>query len=86
MSFIRKMRFTRVDILQIVTKSAKSYGAALAATVIDLYSRRVIGWSVAAHVRTELVADALKMAIATRRGTIAAGVVFHSDRGSAQYT
>lgn len=56
------------------------------ATVIDLFSRRVIGWSVAAHMRTELVADALKMAVATRGGTVAGtGVVFHSDRGS-QYT
>ena len=35
------------------------------ATVIDLYSRRVIGWSLADHLRTELVADALTMAIAT---------------------
>ena len=55
------------------------------ATVIDLYSRRVIGWSLAGHMRTELVADALKMAVAARGGTVAAGVVFHSDRGS-QYT
>ena len=55
------------------------------ATVIDLFSRRVIGWTVADHMRTELVADALKMAVATRGGSIAAGVVFHSDRGS-QYT
>lgn len=54
------------------------------ATVIDLFSRRVIGWSVAAHMRTELVADALKMAAATR-GDGVDGVVFHSDRGS-QYT
>ncbi len=54
------------------------------ATVIDLFSRRVIGWSVAAHMRTELVADALRMATATRGGAID-GVVFHSDRGS-QYT
>lgn len=54
------------------------------ATVIDLYSRRVIGWSVAEHMRTELVADALAMAVATRGGA-AEGVVFHSDRGS-QYT
>ncbi len=54
------------------------------ATVIDLFSRRVIGWSVAAHMRTELVADALGMAAATRGGHID-GVVFHSDRGS-QYT
>jgi transposase InsO family protein len=54
------------------------------ATVIDLFSRRVIGWSVAAHMRTELVSDALKMAVATRGGQVD-GVVFHSDRGS-QYT
>ena len=54
------------------------------ATVIDLYSRRVIGWSVAAHMRTELVADALRMAVATRGGAVE-GVVFHSDRGS-QYS
>ena len=55
------------------------------ATVIDLFSRRVIGWSVADHMRTELVADALRMAVATRNGEELAGVVFHSDRGS-QYT
>jgi transposase InsO family protein len=53
------------------------------ATVIDLYSRRVIGWSIVTHMRTELVADALKMAVATRGGTVE-GVVFHSDRGSQQ--
>ena len=52
------------------------------ATVIDLFSRRVIGWSVADHMRTELVADALYAAIATRGGRVGAGVVFHSDRGS----
>ncbi|MEZ5298163.1 MAG: IS3 family transposase [Ilumatobacteraceae bacterium] len=54
------------------------------ATVIDLYSRRVIGWSVADHMRTELVASALEMAVATRGGHVD-GVIFHSDRGS-QYT
>ena len=54
------------------------------ATVIDLFSRGVIGWSVAAHMRTELVADALAMAAATRGGHVE-GVIFHSDRGS-QYT
>jgi transposase InsO family protein len=51
------------------------------ATVIDLFSRRVIGWAAADHMRTELVADALTMAVATRGGDVA-GVVFHSDRGS----
>lgn len=54
------------------------------ATVIDLYSRRVIGWAVADHMRTGLVASALEMAVATRGGRID-GVIFHSDRGS-QYT
>ncbi len=53
------------------------------ATVIDLASRRVVGWSMADHMRTELVADALRMAIAARRPD--PGLIFHSDRGT-QYT
>jgi transposase InsO family protein len=53
------------------------------ATVIDLSSRRVVGWSMADHMRTELVADALRMAISARRP--GPGVIFHSDRGT-QYT
>jgi transposase InsO family protein len=53
------------------------------ATVIDLASRRVVGWAVADHLRTDLVADALTDA--TNRRRPAAGVVFHSDRGC-QYT
>jgi transposase InsO family protein len=55
------------------------------ATVIDLFSRRVIGWSLAEHMRTTLVADALQTAVATRGGNAGDGVVFHSDRGC-QYT
>lgn len=50
------------------------------ATVIDCYSRRLVGWAVADHMRTELVEDALKAAQATR-GTLA-GATFHSDHGS----
>jgi transposase InsO family protein len=50
------------------------------ATVIDCYSRRLAGWSIANHMRTELVTDALKAAQATR-GSLA-GAVFHSDHGS----
>lgn len=50
------------------------------ATVIDCYSRRLAGWAVADHMRTELVEDALKAAAATR-GSLA-GAVFHSDHGS----
>jgi len=49
------------------------------ATVIDLASRRVVGWAVADHLRTDLVADALTDAVNRRRP--APGVVFHSDRG-----
>lgn len=53
------------------------------AAVIDVFSRRVIGWAIATHMRAELVGDALRMAMANRRGQVS-GVVFHSDRG-AQY-
>jgi putative transposase len=53
-------------------------------TVLDLFSRRVIGWGVADHLRTPLVSSALEMAVATRGGTVE-GVRFHSDRGC-QYT
>lgn len=50
------------------------------ATVIDCYSRRLVGWAVADHMRTELVEDALQAAAATR-GSLK-GSVFHSDHGS----
>jgi transposase InsO family protein len=49
------------------------------ATVIDCYSRRLVGWAVADHMRTELVEEALKAA-QTTRGSLA-GAIFHSDRG-----
>jgi transposase InsO family protein len=53
------------------------------ATVIDCNSRRLVGWSIADHMRTELVADALHAAARTRSGL--EGAIFHSDHGS-QYT
>ena len=53
------------------------------ASVIDLASRRVVGWAMADHMEASLVCDALKMAIDSRRPAL--GFVFHSDRGS-QYT
>ncbi len=53
------------------------------ATVIDICSRRVVGWSIADHMRTLLVTDAIEMAVAARGGRVN-GVVFHTDRG-AQY-
>ncbi|WP_443077368.1 IS3 family transposase [Streptomyces sp. NBC_01689] len=52
------------------------------ATVLDCFSRKVVGWSIADHMRTGLVADALRMAASTR-GRLD-GAVFHSDHG-AQY-
>lgn len=51
------------------------------ATVLDLGSRRVIGYAMADHMRAELVCDALAMAVDVRGGNVD-GVVFHSDRGS----
>jgi transposase InsO family protein len=53
------------------------------ATVIDLASRRVVGFATADHMKTSLVTEALTMALVARRP--AAGLIFHSDRGS-QYT
>ena len=54
------------------------------ATVLDCYSKKVVGYAMASHMRTELVTDALAMA--HRNGHIRAGVtIFHSDRGT-QYT
>jgi putative transposase len=50
------------------------------AVVIDLYSRRVIGWAAADHMRTELALDALTMAIICRGAP--EDIVHHSDRGS----
>jgi transposase InsO family protein len=48
--------------------------------VQDLYSRRIVGWSMADHMRTELVSDALQMALARRRPE--PGLIWHSDQGS----
>ena len=50
------------------------------ATVIDCYSRRLAGWAIAEHMRTDLVTDALNAAHGTR-GSLA-GAIFHSDHGS----
>ncbi|MEH1017906.1 IS3 family transposase, partial [Micromonospora sp. CPCC 206060] len=50
------------------------------ATVLDLYSKRLVGWSIADHMRTELVADALTAAAGTR-GNLR-GAIFHSDNGA----
>lgn len=58
-------------------------GWAYLATVIDLHSRKVVGWAIDTHMRTTLVTNALDMAITHRKPP--SGVIFHSDRGT-QYT
>ena len=50
------------------------------ASVMDLYSRRIVGWALADHLRAELVLDALEMAVKRRRPDV--GLVHHSDRDS----
>ena len=67
------------DISYVKTSSGFLY----LATVIDLFSRRVVGWSVQNHMRAELVDEALRMALGRRE--VKSGLIFHSDRGS-QYT
>lgn len=52
------------------------------AVVLDVFSRRIVGWAMARHLRTELVLDALDMAIYRRKPS---GVIHHSDQGT-QYT
>jgi putative transposase len=60
-------------------------GLVFLAFVIDVYSRRVVGWQLASHMRASLVCDALRMAVSTRPRGADIELVHHSDRGS-QYT
>ncbi len=64
-----------------ITYIATGEGWLYLASVLDLGSRRLLGYSMADHMRTELVADALTMA-AGARGGATAGIIFHGDRGS----
>ena len=66
------------DITYVPTRSSFLY----LAIVLDAFSRRVVGWAMATHLRAELVLQALNMALAQRRPE---GVIHHSDQGS-QYT
>ena len=70
-------RLWLTDITEHPTREGKVYCAA----VLDVYSRRIVGWSIADHLRTELVVDALEMASWRRQPTRGETVV-HSDRGS----
>ncbi|MFD7015806.1 DDE-type integrase/transposase/recombinase [Streptomyces sp. NPDC059928] len=67
-----------------ITYIATEEGWLYLATVIDIASRRVVGWATADHLRTDLVADALTAACRQRRP--AGPVIFHSDRGCSLYS
>ncbi len=67
-----------------VTEHPTAEGKLYLAVVLDAFSRRAVGWSIADHIRSELVVDALQMAIWRRRPADGATVA-HSDHGS-QYT
>lgn len=67
------------DIKQVATWQGILY----VAVVMDLFSRRIVGWSIERHMRAELVIEAFEMAVANRLP--AKGLVHHSDHGS-QYT
>ena len=60
-------------------------GLVFFAFVIDVYSRRIVGWQLASHMRTDLVLDALRMALSRRQAGADVELVHHSDAGS-QYT
>ena len=60
-------------------------GLVFFAFVIDVYSRRIVGWQLASHMRTDLVLDALRMALSRRQAGADLELVHHSDAGS-QYT
>ena len=64
------------DITEIKTWQGKVY----LATVIDCFSKEVIGWAMAGHFRTPLITDAMKMA--AKNHPLAANCIAHSDRGS----
>jgi putative transposase len=81
----RRFRVTGPDRLWVndITEHPTGDGRVYLAVVLDAWSRRVVGWSIADHLRSELVVDALQMAIWRRRPP--EGTVVHSDHGT-QYT
>ena len=81
----RNFRATRRDKVWVadITYVATDEGFLHLAFVLDVHSRRIVGWAMEGHLRTELVVDALRMAVWRRKP--APGLVHHSDRG-VQYT
>lgn len=78
----RQFKATRPNQLWVadITFVATWAGFVYVAFVIDVYSRRIVGWRVANSLRTDLVLDALEQALYSRTGT--QGLIHHSDRGS----
>jgi putative transposase len=78
----RQFRPTERDVLWVadITYLRTWEGWLYLAAVQDAFSRRIVGWSMADHMRAELVVDALEMALARRRPE--PGLVHHSDQGS----
>jgi putative transposase len=68
-----------------ITYTDTACGFVYTAFVTDLFSRNIVGWQVADHLRAGLALDALEMAIFARKGQIGGELVHHSDRG-VQYT
>lgn len=81
----RKFAATQMDKVWVadITYVATAEGFLYLAFILDVYSRRIVGWSMESHLKTELVVDALQMAVWRRQP--APGLVHHSDQG-VQYT
>jgi putative transposase len=69
------------DLTYVPTRSGMAY----VCFIVDAFSRMIVGWRVAAHMRTDMVLDALEMARVARGGRRLVGLVAHSDAGS-QFT
>ena len=65
-----------------ITEHPAGEGKVYVAVVLDAWSRRVIGWSIADHLRTELVVNALDMACWRRKPQPASGLIHHADHGT----
>lgn len=66
-----------------ITYVATGEGFLYLALILDVYSRKIVGWAMEGHARAELVVDALRMAVHRRKP--APGLAHHSDQG-VQYT
>jgi putative transposase len=77
----RNFAATKIDRVWVadITYIATGEGFLYLAFILDVYSRRIVGWAMGSHLRTELVVDALQMAVWRRKPV--PGLVHHSDQG-----